>query len=581
MGRDRLGGGGVFRAALVVAGGCALLAGCSSGSSPTTGAARTGGVTGKAGYLVYWDQNEEVDFLSQPSGIQGQLLPAWDLNGQMCVVPDRSGRFVGGLDPTLPSQHNPGGLKPYKQPAIGEELDRADGSFSGQVLYVPGPYKMPGQSVGEDSPSTNGAFNNNSTYTGCAFDKKGDLFATDIGTAQGSFPPPDDGRLVEWFAPSYRSYCIVEGPTAGGVGPHHVDGTGGLGQPGMLALADNGDLLMPEAGPDQVIRIDHTSFPPDAAACPGGVYPSADLRTSVFFQGSSTQLPFPAGIARDPTCGCYAISSFFGNPSIIWVTADGKPEPGRQPVPGETLAQLGQNPDGYNPFGLAFAPDGTLYFVDIHITCKDNQIGNGCGPADYGGRVMKVDVQRRPPVDTHSDPRRLRLPHQRHRLRPRPSGVSVSDGQDRGTGVGTVGERRPGPGTGVGQAGHGRVRVGGGCHRIPGGAADDREIPHGRVGLRVMATVAARGVLAGCSAGAASPGAAAHDHAPGPWDWLDLRPRRPAHLPRPHHADRGRQAPSPRWPGSSRPATPSRPPPRWLAAPSTSGRGTTISMRSS
>ncbi len=59
-------------------------------------------------------------------------------------------------------------------------------------------------------------------------------------------------------------------------------------------------------------------------------------------------------------------------------------------MPGETLAQLGQNPDGYNPFGLAFAPDGTLYFVDIHITCKDNQIGNGCGPADYGGRVMKV-----------------------------------------------------------------------------------------------------------------------------------------------------------------------------------------------
>ncbi len=34
-----------------------------------------------------------------------------------------------------------------------------------------------------------------------------------------------------------------------------------------------------------------------------------------------------------------------------------------------------------------------------------------------------------------------------------------------------------------------------------------------------MATVAALGVLAGCSAGAASPGAAAHDHAPGPWDW--------------------------------------------------------------
>ena len=65
-----------------------------------------GGVKGQPGYLVYWDQNEEVDFLSMPTGTQGQLLPAWDLNGQVCVLPD--GRFVGGYDPTLPSQHNLG-----------------------------------------------------------------------------------------------------------------------------------------------------------------------------------------------------------------------------------------------------------------------------------------------------------------------------------------------------------------------------------------------------------------------------------------------------------------------------------------
>jgi hypothetical protein len=383
---------GFMRSWMGVMLGCvALLAGCSSGSSAPPGAARSGGVTGKPGYLVYWDQNEETDFLSEPSGLQGQLMPAWDLNGQVCVLPDGSGRFVGGLDPTLPGQHNPGGLKPYKQPAIGEELNLADGSYSGQVLHVPGPYKMPGQSVGEDSPpSANGVFNNNSTYTGCVFDRNRNLLATDIGTAQGSFPPPTDGRLVEWFAPTYRTYCIVEGPTTGGVGPHHVDGTGGLGQPGMLALADNGDVLMPEAGPDQVVRVDHTSLPADAAACPGGVYPRADLRTSIFFQGTSSMLPFPAGIARDPTCGCFAISSFFGDPSIIWVTAQGQPEPRRTPVPGETIAQIGQDPNGYNPFGMAFAPNGTLYFVDIHISCKDNMIGNGCGPTSYGGRVMEV-----------------------------------------------------------------------------------------------------------------------------------------------------------------------------------------------
>ncbi len=94
------------------------LAACSSGSSTakkssgsSTSAPKTtestnvastgpiapieGGVKGKPGYLVYWDQNEEVDLLSMPSDTQRQLFPPWDLNGQMCVLPD--GRFVGGV----------------------------------------------------------------------------------------------------------------------------------------------------------------------------------------------------------------------------------------------------------------------------------------------------------------------------------------------------------------------------------------------------------------------------------------------------------------------------------------------------
>jgi hypothetical protein len=74
-----------------------LIAGCGANTSHASD--RTGGIAGKPGYLVYWDQNEEVDFASMPSGLQGQLMPAWDLNGQMCVLPDGSGRFVGGVGP--------------------------------------------------------------------------------------------------------------------------------------------------------------------------------------------------------------------------------------------------------------------------------------------------------------------------------------------------------------------------------------------------------------------------------------------------------------------------------------------------
>ncbi len=390
------------RTAVGLVAGALMLAACSSGTptahkSTTTTAAPAstptgatvplvaGGDPGKAAYLVYWDQNEEVDFLSMPSGTQGQLMPAWDLNGQVCLL--RDGRFVGGLDPTLPSQHNLGSAKPYKQPADGLELNEPNGSFSGQTLYVPGPYKMPGQSIGSDSPpNANGVFNNNQTYTGCAVDKAGNVFGNDIATAQGDYPPPSSGRLVEWFAPNYTTYCIVYGPTAGGTGPHHTDGTGGLAQPGMMALADNGDVLVPNVGTSSVLRFAASSLPSSAADCPGGVYPRTKVHVSAFVKN----LAFPAGIAKDPTCDCFAVSTYIGSPGIRWVTKDGAPAPGRGTVPGTTIAELGKSPGQYNPFGMAVAPDGTLYFIDIHVVCKGPL--TGCGPGSYGGRVMKVTV---------------------------------------------------------------------------------------------------------------------------------------------------------------------------------------------
>jgi hypothetical protein len=400
-GRPRSGRVGRGRLGLMVVATALVLAACSSGvtaghtattttKAPSTPTGNTvplvaGGNPGNASYLVYWDQNEEVDFLSMPSGTQGQLLPAWDLNGQVCLLPD--GRFVGGVDPTLPSQHNLGSAKPYKQPADGEELDEPNGSFSGQVLYVPGPYKMPGQSIGSDSPpSANGVFNNNQTYTGCAVDKAGNVFGNDIATAQGDYPPPSSGRLVEWFAPNYTTYCIVYGPTAGGYGPHHTDGTGGLEQPGMMALTDNGDVLLPNVGTSSVLRFAASSMPANASDCPGGIYPRSKVHVTPFVKN----LPFPAGIAKDPTCDCFAVSSYIGTPAIRWVTKDGTPEPGRGTVPGTTIGDLGKSAGQYNPFGMAVAPDGTLYFIDIHVVCK--ALLTGCGPGNYGGRVMKVTV---------------------------------------------------------------------------------------------------------------------------------------------------------------------------------------------
>ena len=352
----------------------------------------------KTGYVIYWDQDEEEDYYASATNTQGQLITPWDPNGQMCLLNDGTGRFVVGYDPTQPSQHNPGGPphRPYKQPPIGEELVARSGLWTGKNLYVPGPYKMSPKDPGEDSPPVHGVYNGQSTYTGCAVDAQHNVFADDIGTAQGAFPIPTDGRLVEWFAPSYTKSCILYGPTTGGVdGDHHVDGSGGLSQPGMMTTMPNGNVLLPQSGsasggfPGNVLEFDHSSFPRSPRQCPDGVYPRSQIRDSVFLQGTGDTLPVPSGVASDPTCHCYAVSSLFGNPSIVWVDAQGQPVPNRPGLPGETLDQFGHNPAGFNPFGMAVAPDGTLYFVDIHISCTGAGLGN-CGPQDMHGRVARV-----------------------------------------------------------------------------------------------------------------------------------------------------------------------------------------------
>ncbi len=361
----------------------------------------------RAPYTVYWDQNEEEDFLRVPSGHSGQLIAPWDPNGQMCVAPGHSGRFVVGYNPTLESQHNPGTLKPLKEPAIGEAMYDRHGRFI-KTIFVPGPFALPGTKVGGDIPPTaTGVFNDNGSMTGCAFDHAGNLFASDLGTAQGAFPPPDNGRLIEWFGPTYKRFCVVDGPTAGGVGAHHVDGTGGRRQPGDLAVDPHtGDLLVPEAGSPgggiggQVLRLARASLPRSAADCrPDGLYPRERLRVSTFVQGTPTYLPFPLAIARDPACHCWAISTTIGDPSVVWVHDDGTPVTGRS-LPGVDIAHLGQDPNAANPFGIAFAPDGTLYVVDIHIVCSAPLVG--CGPASKGGRILRVSFRHGHPNPTET-----------------------------------------------------------------------------------------------------------------------------------------------------------------------------------
>jgi hypothetical protein len=354
---------------------------------------------------VYFDQREEQDVYSYPDGHLGTgshgIIPPWDPNGQMCLFPDDSGRFVTGFNPTSPDQtESAGRFKPYKQPPTGEAVWDRHGRFTGKAIYVTGPYaiRKGSHSVvspragGDDPPDASGSFHTYATFTGCAFNSKRVLFAADIGTAQGQFPPPDNGRIVEWFPPSYRSYCILLGPTTGGFGPHHVGGTGGLRDPaaGAMAIDAHDNLLVPlpfgdGTPPGRVAKLERATLPRSARECPGpSNAPKRPVGVSTFIGGELFYAPIPVGIARDPQCKCWAVSSVFGTPSIAWYDDSGAPLPpgpvGKGPVIG------GGAIGTFNPLGLAFAPDGTLFFVDVHLGVGPG----GLGPADGQGGLYQV-----------------------------------------------------------------------------------------------------------------------------------------------------------------------------------------------
>lgn len=355
---------------------------------------------------VYFDQTEEEDVYVDPSGTSvQQLIPPWDANGQLCVFPDRSGRFAVGYNPTGASQKEvgPGRFKPRKSPPVGEAVYDQHGNFTGQTLYVPGPDGFPGQApTGDVPPDSTGSYNNDGTMTGCTFDARGNLFAVDLATAQGNYPPDDDGRLIEWFAPDYGKVCIVYGPTTGS-NLHHVDGHGGLQQPGLMAHDDAGNIYVTvdEADPTtlqprgKVLRFAATELPPTSAQCPGSNGDQANYHVAVpttFIDAATFGLPFPQGIARDPVCKCWAVDSVFLSANAVeWFDDNGQPVSPSLHLPISAVSGPPSNPQ-LNPLGLAFDPQGDLFLMDLRIGVNAGSITSGgfsVGAQDAAGRVLR------------------------------------------------------------------------------------------------------------------------------------------------------------------------------------------------
>ena len=230
------------------------------------------------------------------------------------------------------------GIGPWQATALNVTFIVGAGVFITIPLMLgqlPGPYALPGSTVGGDIPpdqSSGNEFNNNGTYTGVVFDPRGNLFAVDIGTAQGQIPPPDNGRLIEWFPPNYDTYCILFGPTQGGVGDHHVDGIGGLRDPGILAADKQGNIYVPEPGATdpatgqapgfgRVLKFIASSFPTRAADCaPPTNMPTTPVRCEVFIQGDIVDVAQSGG--EEALAGAVGVVAHDGGPAAVALVAD-------------------------------------------------------------------------------------------------------------------------------------------------------------------------------------------------------------------------------------------------------------------
>ncbi|MFQ5667289.1 MAG: hypothetical protein ACE5I7_12775, partial [Candidatus Binatia bacterium] len=146
-----------------------------------------GGRSRITGELLYSPEGNrlrrfDIDTIKQPPLVEDILIErasldpnGRDINGQICLVPDGSGRFVAGEDTGQP------------RPPAGWGVFDADGTQVGKLTatYLTG---LP------DATSQPEPF-------GCAFDGRGRLFTTEVGNqASGPF----NGQLIMWFPPYDR-----------------------------------------------------------------------------------------------------------------------------------------------------------------------------------------------------------------------------------------------------------------------------------------------------------------------------------------------------------------------------------------
>jgi len=278
-----------------------------------------------------------------------------DINGQVCLIPDGSGRFIAGEDTGQP------------HPVAGWGIFDRDGNQVGKLTatYLEG-FPEP---------------------FGCAFAPDGRLFTSNLGNqASGEF----NGQLILWFPP-YEGFPGPEGayPDTDAHSTNFCKIAIDIGTAGTVATDEQGRVYIASAREPGVFRFS-PPFPtsPDAAGGCGATDPTgapmADEVHRELFISDPENVFTPTGIARAPNGNWYVssvlngvITEYDGNGNFVRRVLDPPPNPSGLPLP-----------TGH-PQGLAVDGDGNLYYADLALVIDSDGIGPG-----PNGTVRRISFDR-------------------------------------------------------------------------------------------------------------------------------------------------------------------------------------------
>ena len=269
-----------------------------------------------------------------------------DINGQICLVPDGSGRFIAGEDTGQP--HPPAGWGVFER----------DGTQVGKLTatyFVAGPEPH-----------------------GCAFDPDGNLFTTEVGE-QGFGTP--SGQLILWYPPFDQFPGPPdEYPNTDEESTNFCKIATDIGTAGAVAVDSQGRVYVASSSWFSIYRFS-PPFPkgPDAARGCGSAdalgSPMADVVNretfvSTFDFDSWLGLATFSGLAFAPNGNLYASSVLTGQ--IFEFDTDGNLVRMILDPPDSTLPIATGAPQD-----LAVGRDGTVYYADLNLVGRLPDVGPG------------------------------------------------------------------------------------------------------------------------------------------------------------------------------------------------------------